>query len=92
MSNHNFTQEFSDCKSIIGYRDSCGVEVKNLYNSLVSIVDKMATVDADSPRKAAFATMYNKIDGTFTRQAFDALLVKIEALKTYLEDEEWIEE
>lgn len=84
------TQEFIDCKEIISQRDSADVEILNFYNSLVTIIDLMTIVDADSPRRAAFETMYGKVDAAFTRQEFDVFLAKIATLKTHLEDEEWI--
>lgn len=91
MSNHNLTQEYTDCKSIVGHRDSALVEIQNFHNSIKSIIDEMAIIDADSPRRAAFETIYGKMTDDFTRQSFDAYLAKIQALKTHLEDEEWIE-
>lgn len=92
MPNHNFTQEYTDVKLIVSSRESALVEIQNFYNSLISIIDDMAVIDADSPRKAAFATMYQKIDDSFTRQEFDVYLAKITTLKTHLEDEGWIPE
>ena len=85
------TEEYTDCKSIIGHRDSADVEIQNFYNSLTTIIDEMAVIDADSPRRAAFETIYGKMTDDFTRQNFDVYLAKITALKTHLETEEWVE-
>lgn len=91
MSNHNLTQEYIDCKSIVGHRDSALVEIQNFHNSIKAIIDEMVVIDADSPRRAAFETIYGKMTDDFTRQNFDVYLEKITALKTHLEDEEWVE-
>lgn len=91
MSNHNLTEEYIDCKSIVGHRDSALVEIQNFHNSIKAIIDEMAVIDADSPRRAAFETIYGKMTDDFTRQDFDDYLAKIQTLKTHLENEGWVD-
>lgn len=86
------TQEYLDCKEIIGIRASAGVEIVNFHSSLVAIIDLMTTINADQPRRAKFDTMYGKIDDSYVANDFDDYLTFITTLKTHLEDEGWIPE
>ena len=86
------TTEYSDCKGIVGLRASAGVEIVNFHTSLVSIIDAMAVINADQPRRAKFDTMYGKIDDSYVPNDFDDFLIFITTLKTHLEDEGWIPE
>lgn len=86
------TQEYEDCQEIITKISSSEVEVQNFYNSIVSMIDTMVVIDADAPRRAKFDTMYGKIDGAYNKQAFDAYIASLQALKTNLEDNGFIPE
>ncbi len=86
------TQEYLDCDFIISRKNSSNIEVQNFYNTVVLILNRMATINADTPRRAKFDTLYGKIDSAYNKNTFDAYVDALQELKTYLEDEGWIPE
>jgi len=88
----SYTQEFIDCDFIIKRKTSAEVEGQNIYNTVVLILDEMAVINADYPRRAKFDTMMGKIDGTYNKNTHDAYILSLQELKDYLVDEGWIPE
>lgn len=88
----SLTQEYQDCNFVITRKASAQVEGQNIFNTIVLILDEMAVIDADQPRRSKFDTMYKKIDDGYDKNTHDAYIVALQALKDYLVDEGWIEE
>jgi len=86
------TQEYEDCEDIITRKASSEVEVQNFYNTIVLIIDAMATIDADQPRRAKFDTMYGKIDAAYNKAVFDDYIADLQAMKSYIEDNGFVPE